>query len=141
DVQLNVVNNGRLLPLFGPAAGESAAGAGANTGIERLGARSQEAPLTDVVQSFTLQDADLVLVMTRGLHQVLAGRKLSDEIAAVGSTDPKAIGAALMRSGASAAEDRTLVVMGGPYEKYVDPVLADLSKAVAALESRMDALS
>jgi len=31
--------------------------------------------------------------------------------------------------------------MGGPYEKYVDPVLADLSKAVAALESRMEALS
>jgi len=93
------------------------------------------------VQSFTLQDADLVLLMTRGLHEVFAGRKLADEIAAVGSTDPKVICEALMKSGASAREDRSLVVMGGPYEKYVDPVLADLSKAVAALESRMEALS
>ena len=46
-----------------------------------------------------------------------------------------------MKSGASATEDRSLVVMGGPYEKYVDPVLADLSKAVAALESKMNALT
>ncbi|HXL79657.1 MAG TPA: LysM peptidoglycan-binding domain-containing protein [Pyrinomonadaceae bacterium] len=141
DLQLNVINNGRLLPLFGPAAGDSGATTDANAGIERLGARNQEAPLTDVVQSFTLQDADLVLLMTRGLHEVFAGRKLADEIAAVGSTDPKVICEALMKSGASAREDRSLVVMGGPYEKYVDPVFADLSKAVAALESRMEALS
>ena len=141
DVQLNVVNNGRLLPLFGTAAGDSGATTGANAGIERLGARNQEAPLTDVVQSFTLQDADLVLLMTRGLHEVFADRKLADEIAGVGSTDPKVICEALMKSGTSAREDRTLVVMGGPYEKYLDPVLADLSKAVAALESRMEALS
>ena len=90
------MNNGRLLPFFGPAAGESASAAGANAGIERLGPRSQEAPLTDVVQSFTLQDADLVLLMTLGLHQALSGRKLSDEIAAAGSTDPKAMDCRLL---------------------------------------------
>ena len=141
DVQLTVINNGRLLPLFGTAAGDSGATTGANAGIERLGARNQDAPLTDVVQSFTLQDADLVLLMTRGLHEVFAHRKLADEIAGVGSTDPQVICETLMKSGASAQEDRSLVVMGGPYEKYLDPVLADLSKAVAALESRMEALS
>ena len=141
DVQLSVVNNGRLLPLFGTAAGESTGGAPANAAIERLGARNQEAPLTDVVQSFTLQDADLVLVMTHGLQEAFTGRKLADEIAAVGSTDPQMICDALMKSAASASEDRSLVVMSGPYEKYVDPVLADLSKAVAGLESRLEALS
>jgi LysM repeat protein/serine/threonine protein phosphatase PrpC len=143
DVQLNVVNNGRLLPLLGPAAGgeRTSPTSDANLGIERLGARNQEAPLTDGVQSFTLQDADLVLLMTHGLHEVFAGRKLAKEITSAGSTDPKVICDALMKSSASAREDRSLVVMGGPYEKYVDPVLADLSKAVAALESRMDALS
>ena len=141
DVQLNVINNGRLLPLFGTAAGDSGATTGTNAGIERLGARNQEAPLTDVVQSFTLQDADLVLLMTRGLHEVFAHRKLADEIAGVGSTDPQVICETLMKSGASAQEDRSLVVMRGPYEKYLDPVLADLSKAVAALESRMETLS
>jgi LysM repeat protein len=141
EVQLNVVNNGRLLPLLGPAAGEPSAPTGVDIGLERLGARNQEAPLTDVVQSFTLQDADLVLLMTRGLHEVFAGRKLAKEIAGLGSTDPKTICDALMKAGASAREDRSLVVMGGPYEKYLDPVLADLSKAVAALEARMDALS
>jgi LysM repeat protein len=141
DVQLNVVNDGRILPLYGTAAGESASATSANAGIERLGARNQEAPLTDVVQSFTLQDADLVLLMTRGLHEVFAGRKLAKEIASAGSTDPKVICDALMKSSASAREDRSLVVMSGPYEKYVDPLLADLSKAVAALESRMDALN
>lgn len=141
DVQLNVVNNGRLLPLFGPAAGEAASATAADPAIEHLGARNREAPLTDVVQSFTLQDADLVLLMTRGLQDAFAGRKLADEIAKVGSTDPQVICEALMKSGASAREDRSLVVMGGPYEKYLDPVLADLSKAVAALESRMEALN
>lgn len=141
DVQLNVVNDGRLLPLYGTAADESAPVPGANAVLERLGAHNQEAPLTDVVQSFTLQDADLVLLMTHGLHEVFAGRKLGKQIAGVGSTDPKVICEALMKAGASASEDRSLVVMGGPYEKYVDPVLADLSRAVAALESRMDALN
>ncbi|MFN2498913.1 MAG: LysM peptidoglycan-binding domain-containing protein [Pyrinomonadaceae bacterium] len=140
NVQLNVVNDGRILPLYGPAA-ESASAIGANAGIQRLGARNQEAPLTDVVQSFTLQDADLVLLMTGGLHDVFAGRKLAKEIAGAGSTDTKVICDALMKSSTSAREDRSLVVVGGPYEKYVDPVLADLSKAVAALESRMEALS
>ncbi len=106
DVQLNVINNGRLLPLFGPAAGDSGATTNANAGIRQLGARNQEAPLTDVVQSFTLQDADLVLLMTRGLHEVFTGRKLADEIAGVGSTEPKMICEALMKSGASAREDR-----------------------------------
>ena len=138
DVQLNVVNNGRLLPLFGPAAGETAS---ADPAIEQLGARNREAPLTDVVQSFTLQDADLVLLLTRGLQDAFAGRTLADEIAKVGSTDPQKICAALMKSGASARDDRSLVVMGGPYEKYLDPVLADLSKAVAALESKMETLN
>lgn len=140
DVQLIVVNDGRLLPLYGTGAAESAP-AGADAGLERLGARNQEAPLTDAVQSFTLQDADIVLLMTRGLHEVFAGRKLAKQIAGVGSTDPEVICEALMKAGASASEDRSLVVMGGPYEKYVDPVLADLSKAVAALESRMETLS
>ncbi len=141
DVQLNVVNNGRLLPLFGPAAGEAASATVADAALERLGARNREAPLTDVVQSFTLQDADLVVLMTRGLQDAFAGRKLADEIAGIGSTDPKVICEVLMKEGASAREDRTLVVMSGPYEKYLDPVLADLSKAVAALESRMEALT
>lgn len=141
DVQLNVVNNGRLLPLFGPAAGETASATSADPAIEQLGARNREAPLTDVVQSFTLQDADLVLLLTRGLQDAFAGRTLADEIAKVGSTDPQKICDALMKSGASARDDRSLVVMGGPYEKYLDPVLADLSKAVAALESKMEALN
>jgi LysM repeat protein/uncharacterized protein YoxC len=141
DVQLNVVNNGRLLPLFGPAAGETASATSTDPAIEQLGARNREAPLTDVVQSFTLQDADLVLLLTRGLQDAFAGRTLADEIAKVGSTDPQKICDALMKSGASARDDRSLVVMGGPYEKYLDPVLADLSKAVAALESKMEALN
>lgn len=140
DVQLNVVNNGRVLPLFGPAAGETSSAAGADPPIEQLGARNREAPLTDVVQSFTLQDGDLVLLMTRGLQEAFAGRKLADEIAKIGSTDPKVICDSLMKSADTARDDRSLIVMAGPYEKYLDPVLADLSKAVAALESRMDAL-
>jgi LysM repeat protein len=93
------------------------------------------------VQSFTLQDADLVLLMTRGLQDAFAGRKLADEIAKIASSDPKVICDSLMRSADTARDDRSLVVMAGPYEKYLDPVLADLSKAVAALESRMEALN
>jgi LysM repeat protein len=46
-----------------------------------------------------------------------------------------------MKAGAFIGDDRTLVVISGPYERYVDPVLADLSKAVASLEVRLDALT
>ncbi len=138
DVQINVINNGRLLPLFGAAAGTDAA---TTAGIERLGAHNREAQVNDVVQSFTLQDADLVLLTTQGFKSALSGRQLVDEIAKLGSTDPKVISAALMKSPAVAQDDRSLIVISGPYEKYVDPVLTDLSKAVASLESRMDAFA
>lgn len=137
DVHLEVVNNGRLLPLVGPALGT----AKATDRIEKLGVHQQEAPVTDVVQSFTLQDNDLVLIRSKGFDDVFANRNLVADIAAVGSTDPRKISEALMKSSASATDDRSLVVLTGPYEKYVDPVLADLSKAVASLESQMGTLS
>lgn len=147
DVSMNIVSSGRLLPLNGQKADASVV-AGRRTAAEQggnqlgpLGTHDQEGPLTDRVQAFTLQDDDVVLIMTRGLVEAFEGQQLTNEILSLQSPDPKVISDSLMKAGESSRDDRTLVVITGPYERYVDPVLADLSKAVASLEARVSSLT
>ena len=147
DVSMNIVSSGRLLPLNGQKAdasvlaGRRSAAEQAGNQLVQLGAHDQEAPLTDRVQAFTLQDDDVVLIMTRGLVEAFEGQQLTNEILSLRSPDPKVISDTLMKAGESSRDDRTLVVITGPYERYVDPVLADLSKAVASLEARVSSLT
>ena len=147
DVSINILSRGRPIPLYGaesdaPGASDQKnyAAEQANEWFERLGARHYEAPFTDYVQAFTLQDGDIVLIMTHSLEKAFESRQLSNEVANLSSSDPKLICEALMKASAATHDDRTLVVISGPYERYVDPVLADLGKAVASLETRVDAL-
>jgi LysM repeat protein len=147
DVSMNIVSSGRLLPLNGQRAdasvlaGKRPAAEQAGNQLVQLGAHDQEAPLTDRVQAFTLQDDDVVLIMTRGLVEAFEGQQLTNEILSLRSPDPKIISDTLMKAGESSRDDRTLVVITGPYERYVDPVLADLSKTVASLEARVSSLT
>jgi len=107
----------------------------------QLGIEKLEAPLTDRVRSFTLLDDDIVLIMTHGLEAGFDRRQLPRELMSVGSPEPKLICEALMKASASSRDDRTVVVIAGPYEPDVDPALSDLSKAIAVLEARVDKLS
>ena len=147
DVSINIPTSGRLLPLYGAesdapgASDDKIAGAEqTHKQLERLGSRHQEAPFTDRVQAFTLQDGDVVLIMTHSLEEAFESQQLADEVANLGSSDAKLICEALMKASAASRDDRTLVVISGAYERYVDPVPADLGKAVASLEARVDAL-
>lgn len=147
DVSMNIVSSGRLLPLNGQRVDASVLGGRkpvaeqAGNQLQQLGAHDQEGPLTDRVQAFTLQDDDVVLIMTRGLVEAFKGAQLTNEILNLRSPDPKVISDTLMNAGESSRDDRTLVVITGPYERYVDPVLSDLSKAVASLEARVNSLT
>jgi LysM repeat protein len=109
--------------------------------LEPLGRRVLETPPTEAVQTATLDDNDVALVMTEGLDAFTDVTTLGHRLEDVGSTDAPAIRDALMQSSAASKADRTVLVITGPYGSYVDPVLSDLSRAVAALESRMDSLA
>ncbi len=135
DVGISIHSSGRVLPL------QPAESPATDNQTGRLGGRSQEAPFSDQVQTFTLQDDDVVLIMTKGVEHNFETQTLSANIDAVGSRDAKLISESLLKASESSTEDRTIVVVSGPYERYVDPVLSDLSKAVATLESRLSGLS
>lgn len=134
NVGISIHNGGKVLPL---QAGESET----SKQLERLGRRFQESPVTEAVQTLTLEDDDVALVMTHGLESAFDSQTLSSRLESVSGTDASAIREALMKASSAAKDDRTLLVITGPYERYVDPVLSDLSRAVASLEGRLNALA
>lgn len=108
----------------------------------QLGESKLEAPMTDQVRAVTLHDDDLVLIMTQGLAEVLPA-----DVASFRGSDPKSICDSLMKSSQAGGEDRTLVVIGGPFGQHVDAALpnltelADFKQSLTSLEARLDALT
>ena len=84
-------------------------------------------------------DEDVALVLTAGATSTLDAQILSSQLA--GLADAKSIRDALMNASVTSKDDRTVLVITGPYERYVDPMVFDLTRAVAALEARVDALT
>ena len=121
-------NKGKVTTL-GPAV---------ESGLQQLGRALEESPLTESVQTETLDDEDVALVMTTGVTSTLDAQILSSKLE--GLADANAIRDALMSASASSKDDRTVLVITGPYERYVDPMIYDLTRAVAGLEARVDAL-
>jgi len=109
--------------------------------LDRLGDAKLEAPLTDQVKTFDLLDEDVVLIMTRGLEAGFDRRQLPRDLVNPGSPEPKLICEALMKASASSSDDRTVVVIAGPYEEDVNPLISDLTKAIASLEAKVSALT
>ncbi len=149
DVRIDITG-GRLLSLSGEspeefeAASEPEApadGGATQQALDQLGIARLETPLTDRVQAFTLLDDDVVLIMTHGLEAGFDRRQLPRELVGLGSPEPKSICEALMKASASSGDDRSVVVITGPYEHDVDPVLSDLSKSLAILEARVNKLA
>ncbi len=131
DVRIDVVNGGRLL---------APATEGGTAVLPLLGDKNQESPLSEHVQVFTLKEEDVLLVSTPGVERGLKDQGLADVVAAFRTTDAAMICEGLIKATNEATDDRTLLVIGGPYEKYVEPVLADLSTAVASMEARLKTL-
>ncbi len=130
NIAIRTWNTGKVTTLR-PAADEN--------GLQKLGRSFQEAPLTDAVQSSTLDDADVALVMTAGVTSVIDAHSLSSRLD--GLSEASAMRDALMSASSSSKDDRTVLVITGPFERYVDPMVYDLTRAVATLESRVDALA
>jgi LysM repeat protein len=145
------ITGGRLLSLSGdlpealggsnPEAETAADERPANTELDQLGSSKLESPLTDRVQTFHLLNDDVVLIMTHGLEAGFDRRQLPRELVSPGAPEPKLICEALMKASASSRDDRTVVVIAGPYEHDVDPALSDLSKSIAVLEAKVNTLS
>lgn len=149
DVRIDITG-GRLLSLSGEAPDEFPSSIDLKMPddstvkgqrLNRLGDGKLEAPLTDQVQAFDLMDEDVVLIMTRGLEAGFDRRQLPRDLVNPGSPEPKLICEALMKASASTRDDRTVVVIAGPYEQDVNPLISDLSKAIASLEARVNTLT
>lgn len=133
DVLLNIFTGGGLVPLDG-------AGSGKEDPLQ-LGARNSQMTLTSQVKSLTLHDTDTVLILTQGIGKTLDNTRLAREVMSLKSSDPKVIRDALLSASAASRSDRTVVVIAGPYTTAGEPTLADLSKAVASLEAKVNTLS
>ena len=129
NIAIRTWNSGKLTTL-GPAPENS---------LQKLGRASLESPLTESAQSFTLEDEDVALVMSAGVTSTLDAQILSRQLE--GLADADAIRDALMSASGTSKDDRTVLVITGPYERYVDPMVFDLTRAVAALEARVDSLT
>ena len=129
NIAIRTWNAGKLNTL-GPAP---------ENGLQKLGRIALESPPTESVQSFTLDDEDVVLVMTAGMTSTLDSQILGRQLE--GLTDANSIRDSLMSASVTSKADRTVLVITGPYERYVDPMVFDLTRAVAALEARVDVMT
>jgi LysM repeat protein len=135
DVPVSILSGDSLRPLQAGAA------------PTQLGARNLEAPMSDQIRAFTLQDADIVLIMTQGIAEVFEKKKLPSKVTSLAQSEPKLICESLMKGSSAAVEDRTVVVIGGPYERQLEAVAPNSSAfiefktSLASLEARLDAFA
>lgn len=131
DTEIRILNSGCVPQPGGKTLAE---------GEKRLGAENTEAPMSDQVQDLTLQDDDVVLVMTRGVGKVFESQQLPAELIHTGDLDSQLLCDSLMKASEASGADRTLVVISGPYERPVDPRLAELSQYEQRFGERFAAL-
>ena len=132
DVRVALVNHDQLLLLAGRKVDEL------EQSIRHLGQPEQESPFTDQVQHLTLKDGDVVLLMTSGLAGEFDGQSLLDHVLSSEALEPETVCSTLMEASETSQEDRTLVVIGGPYEESPELPLAEMHPAVATSEQEFD---
>ena len=125
DTKISVLQSGRLQPLEGDklAGDRQEKTVPAQLGVERV-----EAPMSDQVQSFTVQDDDLVLIMTRGVAETFDNQESPADRWNLLESDVQVLCDSLMKASAAGGEDRMLVVISGPYQRPVEPGLAQVSQ-------------
>ena len=125
DAKISILQSGRLQPLQGDGPG---ADEHEKTAPAQLGANKVEAPLSDQVQSFTLQDDDLVLIMTRGVAEAIESQESPADRWNLLESDVQVLCDSLMKGSVAGGEDRMLVVISGPYQRPLEPGLAEPSQ-------------
>jgi LysM repeat protein len=146
---LNVFKSGRLLLLNGSSFevptvvnGAQAEAQVVEVPSEEMGRMHLGTPLTNRVQSITLQDEDVVLVLSGGLEEGLTPQQRLNEILRLNPTDPKALGKALINLKATTRNDRTLVVISGPYEhSAAKDAWKELETSVKSLAAQVSGLA
>ena len=126
DTNISILSGGQLKQL----ADTRGEGAPETSVAKPLGAENLEAPQSDQVQDFTLQDDDVVLVMTRAVAEALS-QQLAAELANLRGPDLQLLCDSLMKASEASegsGADRTLVVISGPYQQRADPAPADFSQ-------------
>ncbi len=132
DVRVALANHDQLLLLAGRKVDER------DQSIRHLGQLEEESPFTDQIQHLTLKDSDVVLLMTSGLSSEFDGQGLLDHVLSSDALEPETVCSTLMEASEASQEDRTLVVIGGPYEQSGELPLAEVHPAVVASEQAFD---
>ncbi len=112
-----------------------------NDNPESFGRRYLDSPLTERIRSMTVKDSDVILIFSDGLEEATSPQRRLSELHRVNSADPKSIWEALMQASNAAQDDRTLIVITGPYDKFVDPVVGNISQAVSNLREQVNGIS
>ena len=135
DTSVQILRHEQLMPL-------------GTSSLAELGRKNLENPLTAQVQSLKLGNADVVLIMTRGLAETFETSDPLADLTRFAKAEPKSICESLMKRSETAREDCTLVVVSGPYDGQADSAAADLQGSIAELraslasmETRLDALN
>ncbi|HYJ84757.1 MAG TPA: PP2C family serine/threonine-protein phosphatase [Pyrinomonadaceae bacterium] len=128
DVRVTLINDDQMLRLGGVKVDQS------EQSIRQLGRPEDESPFTDQVKHLTLKKGDVVLIMSSGIASEFDGPALLDEVLTSGSLEPEMICGRLMEASETSQEDRTLVVIGGPYEQSADAPLIDSQALPAPLK-------
>lgn len=139
NVDVVLLNEGQMFSLAGGFVDVDSAPM--DQDVIRLGERSYERPLTNLIKLFTLKDADVVLVMTIGVANEFDGQELVALISDLGASDQKFIAKALMEASEGSQDDRTLLVIGGPYERIDEPEQTGSSDSVAIVDQRIEQLT
>ncbi|HEV7745165.1 MAG TPA: LysM peptidoglycan-binding domain-containing protein [Pyrinomonadaceae bacterium] len=132
DTQINILSNGLLQPL--QADSEPPVNA-----LAKLGTQNLENPLADHVKDITLQETDVVVIMTRGVAEGL--EQSPADLSNLSAADSQLICDSLMTASAASVRDRTLVVISGPYQPAEGADVSELQQSIAALEAKLDALA
>jgi LysM repeat protein len=153
DIKASILDS-RRLPSLVPLRGAGLLAAGSDSSAEpegrhepsseavrddwdEFGLRHWNAPLTDRFPAFTLHDYDVVLITTSGGEEMFEQPGFSTVLQNMCVSDPKSICDAVIENSSASLTEMTLLVIGGPYDPYVDP----LSKSVESLEARVNALA
>ena len=103
---------------------------------EQMGRSLFEMPLTDRVRSFELGDNDLVMIFSDGLEENVTPQRRLGELRTLGSSDPQTICNAMLRI-SDPLDDRTITVIGGPYEPLTDSLIDQINNAFAKVNERL----
>jgi LysM repeat protein len=105
---------------------------------DELGVRQWNAPLTNSVSEFTLDDDDVVLITTGSAGAMIEQPESFESLQRLRLPDAKSICDEVMETG---IDEGTVLVISGPFHPFVDLSVKDLNETAVALESSLDVVT